>query len=214
MAYLESYLPMVQQVAVFIARRYPPVEADDVAGELRLWLVENEHLLANYSNGYVYKCLRNAATSYCRKERSARLHLTDQYYYLVPEVRRLVEAYLLEALPSGDMSTQVWDGGMVFTVELSDLAIVWPRLNERYQKVLGAWVLVPPLEDGTTLNWERIGELTDETVEGAKKSVNRALRALVGLINRAIEPHEVTGRRVMSNAASRVATKKDYQGDR
>lgn len=211
---LEYFLPIAAGVAKNIARDYPPVEADDVYGELCLKLVEEwpsfqkvldrDDVPETSRRKYVREALVRRAVGYARKERNARLNIDDQYYYLVDDIR--------DALPAW-FDQQDWTSAP--TPEDGDAVKRWDPLDIMAD-ISRAFYELPPgqqqaLSDAYNPNRPEIDES-----EALRKRASRAVNALSRKMNRraAIAPdYEGPGsRQAVSNAEARYMTSNEYVG--
>jgi hypothetical protein len=81
------------------------VEWEDLIQQLWLWVAANQEDVATLGPAQLTKVLRAEAEKYCRREKAQRAgyDITDEYYYTVGQLRRIVwDAFDPEATPPGE----------------------------------------------------------------------------------------------------------------
>lgn len=155
----------VDRTAERIAQRYDSIEADDVAQEMWLWMldagadyvrtcIDNDHM------GRLARAVYHAGIRYAEREWKASLPYDwrDQYNYTRMEVARLLPMALnndeIPGLSKGDLhdgpsskSDPAYGGGML--ASLMDVRIAFTKLSDADQIFLGVCV-------DYDLDWPRV----------------------------------------------------------
>lgn len=183
--------PIVAAQASRVAARYENVEADDLAQEVWLWIVEESspalrQYIADGHDGRIAKSVYNAAVKWCETDRRKRLREAgidwrDEYVYSRPEVARLLPLALDPATIPGMSGGQLHDapsprndpahgGGML--AALADVRYAFRCLSEPDQ----AFVLTVV---GLDTNWNDIAATTGIQANSAYAKWMRILDRMV-----------------------------------
>jgi hypothetical protein len=147
---------MCERIGRSFARSYPPIQPEDIAQELAVFLAEKlEGLLARVGpesrEGYVYVALQRRAVRYCQKELADLTRFTDQYSYRPDDVRAALAAFLLGERPpfpddyvqgapprAGLRNKKRWRSEYVGNdlALLADVLEGWNRLTETERELL------------------------------------------------------------------------------
>jgi len=190
MNYIEEYNDMVQTLATEYARKYTMLDRDDIGQELWVWFVGHPRKYKEWSeleqkdrDKLIAKSLRNAAITYCEREKARKVgyDTSDLYYYDVSVVEAFLPSIISETyvIPvkiqdlnskfgSGDIS----DGNNWLALR-SDIASGYYKLSEAKQNVLRLRFSIEQPD------WATLAKDMDSTPEGARKKVERALNSLV-----------------------------------
>lgn len=181
---------MVQTLATEYARKYTMLDRDDIGQELWVWFVGHPRKYKEWleleqkdRDKLIAKSLRNAAITYCEREKARKVgyDTSDLYYYDVSVVEAFLPSIISETyvIPikiqdlnakfgSGDIS----DGNNWLALR-SDIASGYYKLSEAKQNVLRLRFSVEQPD------WASLAKDMDSTAEGARKKVERALNSLV-----------------------------------
>lgn len=184
-------MKLAEQIGRKAAASWSAVEADDVIGNLYLWLVENAQIVQKWRDepageGKLFVSLRREASKFAAKEQAAATSnplYTDSFY----TVERIQAAlpFVFQDWPQHQVSVNPTTGeplsdiGHVHSEALaimSDISGAFYGLNKEMQEVL-YW----RFRDDLTL--EEIGELSGMSKVGAKKRVDRALKRLAQVLS-------------------------------
>jgi DNA-directed RNA polymerase specialized sigma24 family protein len=190
MNYISEYNDMVQTLATEYARKYTMLDRDDIGQELWVWFVAHPRKYKEWleleqkdRDKLIAKSLRNAAITYCEREKARKIgyDTSDLYYYDVSVVEAFLPSIISETyvIPvkiqdlnakfgSGDIS----DGNNWLALR-SDIASGYYKLPEAKQNVLRLRFSVEQPD------WATLASDMDSTPEGARKKVERALNSLV-----------------------------------
>jgi hypothetical protein len=190
MNYIQEYNDMVQTLATEYARKYTMLDRDDIGQELWVWFVAHPRKYKEWCDleqkdrdKLIAKSLRNAAITYCEREKARKVgyDTSDLYYYDVSVVEAFLPSIISESyvIPvkiqdlnakfgSGDIS----DGNNWLALR-SDIATGYYKLPEAKQNVLRLRFSIEQPD------WTTLAKDMDSTPEGARKKVERALNSLV-----------------------------------
>lgn len=189
-AWVQEYDLLVSSLASEYYRRYPMLEAEDIRQTLWMWFVthpvkykEWSKLPAKDKEKLIAKSLRNAAITFCEKEKSQKsgYDLLDLYYY-DPSV---VEAFLPSIIGNSyeipnkikDLNFKVGKGeitdGNNWLVLRSDIEKAFNQLAEAKQNILRLRFSTDSCE------WNELGKELNTSADGARMRVNRAVNSLV-----------------------------------
>ena len=181
---------LVQQLAIEYAKRYTMIERDDIAQELWVWFVGHPRKYKEWSDlkqkdrdKLIAKSLRNAAITYCEREKARKVgyDVSDLYYYDVSVVEAFLPSIISETyvIPTKiqDLNSKFGSGGISdgnnWLALRSDIAVGYYKLSEAKQNILRLRFSVEQPD------WASLAKDMDSTAEGARKKVERALNSLV-----------------------------------
>lgn len=196
----EEVIQMASKVGRRVARRFPGVEADDIASAALTELVRTKDQIKEPTEGNVYKILEKFGIRYADKERYDYIVNSSQYVYTPREVRALLkEAYFVEEMwntPSGrDDRLSATIEQDVVVVSLLDVEEALGQTSGRYRDVVTRAFYMGEEVDSK--------ELT-RAVDDVTKHLNRH-------INRSKYGHEGPGaRRAITNAHSQYLTRNQW----
>ena len=190
MNYIEEYNDMIQQLSTEYARRYGMLEHDDIAQELWVWFVAHPLKYEEWSaleqkdrDKLIAKSLRNAAITYCEREKAKKIgyDMSDLYYYDVSVVEAFLPSIISESyvIPTQiqDLNSKFGGGalsdGNNWLALRSDIAAGYYKLTEAKQNVLRLRFSVEQPD------WAMLAKDMDSTPDGARMKVQRALNSLV-----------------------------------
>jgi hypothetical protein len=190
MNYIEEYNDMIQQLSTEYARRYGMLEHDDIAQELWVWFVAHPRKYKEWSaleqkdrDKLIAKSLRNAAITYCEREKSKKIgyDMSDLYYYDVSVVEAFLPSIISESyvIPAKiqDLNSKFGSGalsdGNNWLALRSDIASGYYKLTEAKQNILRLRFSVEQPD------WATLAKDMDSTPDGARMKVQRALNSLV-----------------------------------
>jgi len=190
MNYIEEYNDMVQQLSTEYAKRYGMLEGDDIAQELWVWFVSHVRKYKEWSaleqkdrDKLIAKSLRNAAITYCEREKAKKIgyDMSDLYYYDVSVVEAFLPSIISESyvIPAKiqDLNSKFGSGalsdGNNWLALRSDIALGYYKLTEAKQNILRLRFSVEQPD------WATLAKDMDSTPDGARMKVQRALNSLV-----------------------------------
>ena len=189
--YITEYESVVKTLAAEYHRKYSMVEKDDIAQTLWIWFVTHPQKYKEWSqleqkdrDKLIAKSLRNAAITFCEREKSRKVgyELTDLYYYdssvieiFLPSI--IGESYEIPAkikdlnfkFSKGEPSN---DGNNWLALR-SDIANAFYKLTEAKQNVLRAKYGAENIE------WSQLGTELSTSPDGARMKVQRAINSLI-----------------------------------
>jgi hypothetical protein len=189
-AFTEEYESVVASIANEYHKKYPMVEQEDISQTLWIWFITHPAKYKEWSaleqkdkDKLIAKSLRNAAITFCEKEkaRTVGYELLDLYYYDVSVVEAFLPSIISESyeiptkikdLGSQVKSNEINDGNN-WLVLRSDIASAYYKLTEAKQNVLKIKYSTENSE------WADIAKDMDTTADGARMKVQRALSSLV-----------------------------------
>jgi DNA-directed RNA polymerase specialized sigma24 family protein len=183
--------PMVRAQAEKVAARYQAVEADDLAQEVWVWIMEESSpalrgYIANGQPGALKRSLYHAAVNWCEKDKKRRLaeqgyNWRDDYTYTRPEVARLLPVALDPSAVPGLSGGELHDGPAAKTdpahgggmlASLIDVRTAFAKLSDGDQ----AFVLTVV---GFDCRWADIAATTGIKAESAYAKWMRILDRMV-----------------------------------
>jgi len=190
MNYIEEYNQLVQQLAAEYAKRYTMLERDDIGQELWVWFVGHPRKYKEWSalpqkdrDKLIAKSLRNAAITYCEREKAKKIgyDMSDLYYYDVSVVEAFLPSIIGETyeIPTKiqDLNAKFGSGaaadGNNWLSLRSDIASAFYKLSEQKQNVLRLRFSVD------SPDWTMLSKDMNSTPDGARMKVQRALNSLV-----------------------------------
>lgn len=191
--WVQEYELLVSNLAFEYNRKYPITEPQDIRQVLWLWFVTHPVKYKEWSKlepkdkeKLIAKSLRNAAITYCEKEKSrvAGYELVDLYYY----DSTVIEAFLPSIIGSTyEMPSKIKDlnfkfgkgevtDGNNWLVLRSDIEKAYNKLPEAKQNILRIRFSADNYE------WSDLGKELNTTAEGARKRVERAVASLIRIL--------------------------------
>ena len=192
--YITEYDALVASLAVEYHRRYPMLEVLDIRQVLWLWFLTHSRKYAEWSaldrkdkDKLIAKSLRNAAITYCEKEKAKTIgyELIDVYYYDATVIEAFLPSIISETyeMPSKikDLNfkfnkSEPSNDGNNWLVLRSDIAAAYYRLSEAKQNILRIKFSTE------NSDWAEIGKDLDTTADGARMKVQRAVNSLVRIL--------------------------------
>jgi hypothetical protein len=189
--YIAEYESVVSALAAEYHRKYSMVERADIAQTLWVWFVTHPHKYKEWSkldqkdrDKLIAKSLRNAAITFCEKEKAKTIgyELLDLYYYdssvveiFLPSI--IGESYEIPAkikdlnfkFSKGESSN---DGNNWLALR-SDIANAFYKLSEAKQNVLRAKYGAENIE------WVQLGQELNSSPDAARMKVQRAINSLI-----------------------------------
>lgn len=176
------------------SRKYSIVETADIRQILWMWFVTHPNKYTEWSKlppkdkeKLIAKSLRNAAITYCEKEKARKFgyDMVDLYYY-DPSV---IEAFLPSIISGSyeipikikdlnfkpDKSGQVTDGNN-WLVLRADIEKAYNKLAEAKQNILRLRFSVENCE------WTELGKELNTSADGARMRVSRAINSLIRIL--------------------------------
>jgi hypothetical protein len=189
-SYLSEYDTLVASLAIEYHRRYQMVEALDIQQMLWLWFVTHPNKYSEWSaleqkdrDKLIAKSLRNAAISFCEKEKAkvSGYEILDLYYYDSSVVEAFLPSIISESyeIPQKikDLNFKFSKGetndGNNWLVLRSDIAAAFYKLSEAKQNVLRIRFSADNQE------WSALAGELKTTADGARMKVQRAINSLI-----------------------------------
>ena len=190
MDYITEYESVVAHIASEYHKKYPMLETQDISQILWMWFVTHPSKYKEWSSleqkdkdKLVAKSLRNAAITFCEKEKAKVVgyEFLDLYYYDATVIEAFLPSIISESyeIPSKikDLNFKFGKGettdGNNWLVLRSDIASAYYRLSEAKQKILKVRFSMENCE------WDVIAAELDSTPEGARKKVQRTIASLI-----------------------------------
>ena len=190
MDYITEYESVVANIASEYHKKYPMVEAQDISQILWMWFVTHSSKYKEWSDleqkdkdKLIAKSLRNAAITFCEKEKARTIgyEFLDLYYYDSTVIEAFLPSIISESyeIPSKikDLNFKFGKGettdGNNWLVLRSDIASAYYQLPEAKQKILKVRFSMENCE------WDVIAAELDSTPEGARKKVQRTITSLI-----------------------------------
>jgi len=192
-AWVQEYDLLVSSLASEYYRRYPMLDAEDIRQTLWMWFVthpvkytEWSKLPAKDKEKLIAKSLRNAAITYCEKEKSAKsgYELADLYYYDASVVEAFLPSIIAGSyeLPNKikDLNFKFGKGevtdGNNWLVLRSDIEKAFNQLAEAKQNILRIRFSVDNYE------WNDLAKELNTSPDGARMRVTRAVNSLIRIL--------------------------------
>jgi len=190
MDYITEYESVVANIASEYHKKYPMVESQDICQILWMWFVTHPSKYKEWSDleqkdkdKLIAKSLRNAAITFCEKEKARIVgyEFLDLYYYDSTVIEAFLPSIISESyeIPSKikDLNFKFGKGettdGNNWLVLRSDIASAYYQLPEAKQKILKVRFSMENCE------WDVIAAKLDSTPEGARKKVQRTITSLI-----------------------------------
>ena len=192
--WVQEYDLLVSTLGLEYSRKYSIIEPADIKQILWLWFVTHPKKYKEWSElplkdkeKLIAKSLRNAAITYCEKEKARKFgyDMTDLYYY----DSSVIEAFLPSILAdSYEIPTKIQDlnfqfgkseevtDGNNWLVLRSDIEKAFNKLPEAKQNILRLRFSVENCE------WIELGKELNTSADGARKRVERAVSSLVRIL--------------------------------
>ena len=192
--WVQEYDLLVSTLALEYSRKYSVVETADIKQILWMWFVTHPNKYTEWSKlplkdkeKLIAKSLRNAAITYCEKEKARKFgyDMVDLYYY-DPSV---IEAFLPSIISNSyeipskiqdlnfkfGKSGEVTDGNN-WLVLRSDIEKAYNKLPEAKQNILRLKFSVENCE------WTELGKELNTSADGARMRVSRAINSLIRIL--------------------------------
>ena len=189
--YITEYDALVASLAVEYHRRYPMLEVLDIQQVLWLWFLTHPRKYAEWSeleqkdkDKLIAKSLRNAAITYCEKEKAKTVgyEILDLYYYDATVIEAFLPSIISETyeipVKIKDLNfkfnkTEPSNDGNNWLVLRSDIASAFYKLTEAKQNILR-------IKFSTENNeWALIAKDLNTSPDGARMKVQRAVNSLI-----------------------------------
>ena len=189
-AWVQEYSLLVSSLASEYHKRYSMLDPDDIRQTLWMWFVthpvkykEWSKLPAKDKEKLIAKSLRNAAITYCEKEKSQKsgYDLLDLYYY----DSSVIEAFLPSIISGSyeipskikDLNFKFGKGevtdGNNWLVLRSDIEKAYNQLAEAKQNILRLRFSMENCE------WNELGKELNTSADGARMRVTRAVNSII-----------------------------------
>jgi DNA-directed RNA polymerase specialized sigma24 family protein len=191
--WVQEYDLLVSSLASEYYRRYPMLEAEDIRQTLWMWFVthpikytEWSKLPAKDKEKLIAKSLRNAAITFCEKEKSQKsgYDLLDLYYYDSSVIEAFLPSIIAGSyeIPSKikDLNFKFGKGevtdGNNWLVLRSDIEKAFNQLAEAKQNILRLKFSMDNCE------WTDLGKELNTSADGARKRVTRAINSMTRIL--------------------------------
>lgn len=191
--FYQEYITVVKSLASEYHRKYAMVEANDIAQTLWMWFVTHPNKYKEWSeleqkdrDKLIAKSLRNAAISFCEKEKAriSGYEILDLYYYNSSVIEAFLPSIISESyeIPQKikDLNFKFSKGetndGNNWLVLRSDIASAFYKLPEAKQNVLRIKFSAENQE------WSSLASELNTTADGARMKVQRAINSLIKIL--------------------------------
>jgi len=193
-AWVQEYDLLVSTLAIEYSRKYSIVETADIRQILWMWFVTHPNKYTEWSKlppkdkeKLIAKSLRNAAITYCEKEKARKFgyDMVDLYYYDPSVIEAFLPSIISDSyeIPSKikdlnfkpDKSGQVTDGNN-WLVLRADIEKAYNKLAEAKQNILRLRFSVENCE------WTELGKELNTSADGARMRVSRAINSLIRIL--------------------------------
>jgi hypothetical protein len=191
--FYQKYLTVVNTLAAEYHRRYSMVEPADIAQTLWVWFVTHPNKYKEWSSleqkdkdKLIAKSLRNAAITFCEKEKAkvAGYEILDLYYYDSSVIEAFLPSIISESyeIPQKikDLNFKFSKGetndGNNWLVLRADIAAAYYKLSEAKQNVLRIKFSTDNQE------WSALASELNTTPDGARMKVQRAINSLIKIL--------------------------------
>ena len=192
--WVQEYDLLVSSLASEYSRKYSMLEAVDIRQTLWMWFVthpvkytEWSKLPAKDKEKLIARSLRNAAITYCEKEKCNKsgYDMSDLYYYDASVVEAFLPSILADSyeIPTKikDLNFQFGKSGEVtdgnnWLVLRSDIEKAFNKLAEAKQNILRLKFTVDNNE------WNDLAKELNTSADAARKRVERAVNSLVRIL--------------------------------
>jgi DNA-directed RNA polymerase specialized sigma24 family protein len=189
-AWVQEYSLLVSSLASEYHKRYSMLDPDDIRQTLWMWFVthpikykEWSKLPAKDKEKLIAKSLRNAAITYCEKEKSQKsgYDLLDLYYYDSSVIEAFLPSIIAGSyeIPSKikDLNFKFGKGevtdGNNWLVLRSDIEKAYNQLAEAKQNILRLRFSMENCE------WNELGKELNTSADGARMRVTRAVNSVI-----------------------------------
>ena len=189
-AWVQEYSLLVSSLASEYHKRYSMLDPDDIRQTLWMWFVthpvkykEWSKLPAKDKEKLIAKSLRNAAITYCEKEKSQKsgYDLLDLYYYDSSVIEAFLPSIIADSyeIPSKikDLNFKFGKGevtdGNNWLVLRSDIEKAYNQLAEAKQNILRLRFSMENCE------WNELGKELNTSADGARMRVTRAVNSII-----------------------------------
>ena len=191
--FYQEYLTLVNTLAAEYHRRYAMVEPADIAQTLWMWFVTHPNKYKEWSSleqkdrdKLIAKSLRNAAITFCEKEKAkvSGYEILDLYYYDSSVIEAFLPSIISESyeIPQKikDLNFKFSKGetndGNNWLVLRADIAAAYYKLSEAKQNVLRIKFSADNQE------WSALAGELSTTPDGARMKVQRAINSLIKIL--------------------------------
>jgi DNA-directed RNA polymerase specialized sigma24 family protein len=188
--WVQEYSLLVSSLASEYHKRYSMLDPDDIRQTLWMWFVthpikykEWSKLPAKDKEKLIAKSLRNAAITYCEKEKSQKsgYDLLDLYYYDSSVIEAFLPSIIAGSyeIPSKikDLNFKFGKGevtdGNNWLVLRSDIEKAYNQLAEAKQNILRLRFSMENCE------WNELGKELNTSADGARMRVTRAVNSVI-----------------------------------
>jgi DNA-directed RNA polymerase specialized sigma24 family protein len=192
--WVQEYDLLVSTLGMEYSKKYSIVESSDIKQILWMWFVTHPKKYKEWSElpskdkeKLIAKSLRNAAITYCEKEKARKFgyDMTDLYYYDPSVIEAFLPSILADSyeIPTKikDLNFQFGKSGEVtdgtnWLVLRSDIEKAFNQLAEAKQNILRLRFSVENCE------WVELGKELNTSADGARMRVTRAINSLVRIL--------------------------------
>lgn len=191
--FYQEYLTLVNTLAAEYHKKYAMVEQLDIAQTLWMWFVTHPNKYKEWSlleqkdrDKLIAKSLRNAAISFCEKEKAkvSGYEILDLYYYDSSVIEAFLPSIISESyeIPQKikDLNFKFSKGetndGNNWLVLRADIAAAYYKLSEAKQNVLRIKF------SANNQEWSALAGELSTTPDGARMKVQRAINSLIKIL--------------------------------
>ena len=192
--WVQEYDLLVSTLGMEYSKKYSIIEPADVRQILWLWFVTHPKKYKEWSElppkekeKLIAKSLRNAAITYCEKEKARKFgyDMTDLYYYDASVIEAFLPSILANSyeIPTKiqDLNFQFGKSGEVtdgnnWLVLRSDIEKAFNRLAEAKQNILRLRFTTDNYE------WNNLAKELNTSPDGARMRVTRAINSLIRIL--------------------------------
>jgi len=191
--WLQEYDLLVSTLAHEYYKKYSMLEIEDIRQTLWLWFITHPNKYKEWSKlplkdkeKLIAKSLRNAAITYCEKEKSQKsgYELIDLYYYDSSVIEIFLPSIIAD---SYEMPRQIKDLNFEFgkgeitdknnwLVLRSDIEKAFNKLPEAKQNILRLRFSADNCE------WNELGKELNTSADGARMRVTRTINSLIRIL--------------------------------
>ena len=193
-AWVQEYDLLVSTLGMEYSKKYSIIESQDIKQTLWMWFITHPKKYKEWSElppkdkeKLIAKSLRNAAITYCEKEKARKFgyDMVDLYYYDPSVIEAFLPSILADSyeIPSKiqdlnfkfGKSSEVTDGNN-WLVLRSDIEKAFNRLAEAKQNILRLRFTTDNYE------WSNLAKELNTSADGARKRVERAISSLIRIL--------------------------------
>jgi RNA polymerase sigma factor (sigma-70 family) len=185
----EKELALARRIARKIGSRWSAVEVEDLEQDLILWLFENQDHVERYrteegGESKLYVALKRKASKQAAREQTIRsgAPLDVNASYSIAQIERALP-FVFEDIPQSVAVENPVTGAVNYHGEHSQALAVMTDIRGAFQDLPSEMKLVLQLRFRDGLTYQDIGDMSDMTLNGAKKRVRRAVTRMQEILD-------------------------------